>query len=391
MTVTFNLSDDKMILVTNALVSTSETITSLLEDTQSNNVTITVPVVYTSVFNYYFDFLNSIPIIINDVNTLLLCFKLESFFADNDFFTYLIPAAHMLWKDFYPHINELPDPRLMYLHAPYEFLPDAYIKRSTFFNEWIRLNQNKQITVNGDEMYYTWITTISKSLVEIDSDHVTREVDGLYTKYGLKDVWYTDINNQIKQLESQYRYKSTRDGYTLGTKRYFTHRDGLQQGCYKNRQLKYQEHYARGKKHGLQRAWYVDENGSESHHGGKLKYQVNIDSRTGFIMCETNFESGQLMSRNNYIDMISLDYIPQNLRDEAEKIEIYIDPMDKSVYGARHCLNQRWHINEQLEDQDNYVYGKLDGIQRTWSSDGHLIYKDLYYMDKFIIKLPLSE
>jgi len=407
MTVTLVLSDDKIVQVPNTIVSTSKVITSCLEDTESDNVTITVPVVYTTVCNYYLDVLNDKPIIINDVDTLLICFKMESFFADDKFLKQLICMSYLLWKDFYPHINELPNARTVYLHTPYEFLPDAHIKTSTFFNEWIHLNQDREITVNGDGAYQTkvqYITERFQTLMEVNSYHTVSEQHGTYSYYQLRDIWYTDNTGQLKQVKSQNRFKSKSS--RVGKRALFTNRDGLQQGWYDNGQIKYQENYIEGKKHGLQQGWNKNNNG----HNSKLKYQANINSKTGSILLEkwhtndSNQNDGnqkdssqkdssqnrQLMIRNNYVDD-NQTTIPPGLNCVAVKTELYRDSMDTCIYGIRHGLQESWYSNGKLKSQDNYIYGSLDGVQKEWSKDGQLVYKELYNMDKFVQNLPLLE
>jgi len=115
-----------------------------------NDVTIVVPTAYTSVFNIYSNFLdyNELQYVDNDskqcvltVDTLLLCFNMESFFIDYMFFNYLICKSYSVWNDFHPHIHALPDSKTVYLHCSHKFIPVEYINDPTFFNMWIDINQ----------------------------------------------------------------------------------------------------------------------------------------------------------------------------------------------------------------------------------------------------------
>ena len=69
------------------------------------------------------------------VDTLILCFKMESYFTDDKFFKYLMSKAYPVWEEFYPRIHELPDEYLVYLYTPYEFVPDVYILIDHYFSK----------------------------------------------------------------------------------------------------------------------------------------------------------------------------------------------------------------------------------------------------------------
>jgi len=107
------LIDDKRTEVDNSLLRTSETVTNLLSDLQLTDVEFTIPSQYsTSVVSIYLDFVNKISYnngevvypddlpVVDNVNTLLSCFRMESLFADNAFFVYLMKQAYGIWDDF---------------------------------------------------------------------------------------------------------------------------------------------------------------------------------------------------------------------------------------------------------------------------------------------------
>jgi len=117
-------------------------------------------------FDIYFNFLthHDAHTHIKQVNILLMCFNMESFFDDDTFLKYLITETHIyiyiypVWNEFYSHIGELPDEREMYLYTPYQFVPDTYMNKPSFFNQWISINQNKNIILNNYEVYHTVVT-----------------------------------------------------------------------------------------------------------------------------------------------------------------------------------------------------------------------------------------
>jgi len=405
MTVTFVLSDGKEVKVPNSVTSTSIAISSLLDDTGLKNVTIDVPAAYTTVFKYYLGLLNDSRIRINDVDILLLCFNMESFFVDDTFFKYLIFEAYPLWNSFYPHIGELPDERSVYLYAPYEFLPDVYVERFVFFDEWTRINDGKQIFINVGEVYYTKVTYTNRdgeTLMVISNDHIINTGDETSLKYGLEEMWYIDVSNQIKRLKSQYRYKVIGKHLSLGEQYDLEDMYGLHEEWYKNGQLESHKYYINGHIYGLSQGWY--DNGQIEHQGryidsnnntvskgwyknGKLRYQ-KVMLREGKLFLEEQwYESGQLASRviTTY-EEFSLQCVVENWYENGKPLSRY-----KTVSDRLDGLEESWYENGQMDTQSNHVYGSLNGIQRHWSEDGQLLYERLYEMNKLVSELPLLE
>jgi len=186
MTVEFVISETNKVVVPNSvIVSNSEYIKSLMSDLNTQNLSIDVPVRLIPVFDIYIDFLNRNPRSINNikqsiksVSDILTCFDMESYFADNKFFKYLISQTYTMWDEFYPNISKLPDDRTVYLYTPYEFVPHKYMSNPVFFNRWVYINQNKYITLkrnNGllaqrNEIHYTYTTYYSNERIkELDT------------------------------------------------------------------------------------------------------------------------------------------------------------------------------------------------------------------------------
>ena len=148
MTVTLSI-DGRRIELVNANCCTSEMIMSLLSDVQLDDVVITVPVEYLSVIDEYVNYItaiNSTPILqISDVERLVRCFFMETFFADSSFLSQLIRCAYGIWCEFLPFIPSLPSKRQIYLHCPYEYVPDDYMNKEAFFNEWLQINANTKV------------------------------------------------------------------------------------------------------------------------------------------------------------------------------------------------------------------------------------------------------
>ena len=90
------------------------------------------------------------------VDTLILCFKMESYFTDDKFFKYLMSKAYPVWEEFYPRIHELPDEIFgISLHSLWIRSRCIYINRPLFFKEWLQINQNKGVMLYGKKVYHT--------------------------------------------------------------------------------------------------------------------------------------------------------------------------------------------------------------------------------------------
>jgi len=309
MTVTFALSDGEVAHVPNSLTPSSKVITSLLADTQSHDVTIDVtidvPNEYTPVFDFYLDFLNGNPLTINDVNILLDCFDMESFFADDEFFTYLMSQAYSMWNEFYPLIETLPDERLIYLHSPYGVIPTKYFSMPSFFNEWLNINQNKRIILNGNpvmtssnqsyddsEIYRTSVTHYDNHLTSNSSgDMRTRakkQIKDLkayhtinHVKFGkeLEMGWYENGNPKFVHTFNNVRYV---EQHNVGRERNVNSlvatlrkEDGLQASWYSNGNRKYRCMYVNGDPVGVREQWY--ENGQVQ----QVKHYNNNGEKNG--------------------------------------------------------------------------------------------------------------
>ena len=213
MTVSFIVSDnsglssDQKVDVPIHIIKSSKYINSLILDCGIDDITIKVPQQYNSVFDIYLNVLNSNYTPVNDVSKLLDCFSaadlrfnMETFFADDMFFNYLMTQSYMIWNEFYSHINSLLDTRMVYLHTPYEFVPQKYMNTSSFFKDWIQINQNNIITINYNKVYYTNTTYYGNSTY-IKTMEVCHTVDRQITGYKLEQKWY-----ESGQLSYHYSY-----------------------------------------------------------------------------------------------------------------------------------------------------------------------------------------
>jgi len=419
MTVTLIIGQEE-IKVDNSTLRTSELVSNLLSDLQQSNVEISVPLQYVPVINIYLVFVNQtsshgkeeahhsdLPAI-NDVKTLALCFVMESFFADSTFFAYLISQAHGIWSAFHLHIPSLPDDRSVYLHSPYEFVPGKYRNRPSFFKDWLAINHNKEVVVNGNEIYHTRVTYYDngclkefKTYQTINGKEIGSEHRGTWyshgqptyrgnfrdgQRHGLWEHWYemsiaqeslnksSDMSSDMfkdmfedasvehkGQLQYRYNYKNGK-------------KDGLQEEWYadsslargEEAQLQYQHNYKDDKRDGLQQAWYSS---------GQRWYQTNCKNDESHGLHKGWHMNGQLQYWGNY----------KNGKEDGLWEEWYANgQLEYRGYykdGLRHGLWEAWYVSGQPDFRGNYKNGKEDGLREAWFADGqpkHQNYSSMY-------------
>ena len=275
MTVTL-LTDKESVGLDNSLFQTSDRIKDALADLQQDDIELEIPPQYWSVIDIYLEFIgkiyfddegeviypNDLPVI-SDIKTLLLCFDMESFFADHAFFVYLMTQTYTLWSEFFPYIHTLPDERLAYLYTPYEFVPEEYRQRPAFFKEWLEINANKEVVLNSNEDYHTEVIYYKNN--QVKELKVYHTVDGVKVGYGFEEAWYDN-----GQLEYRANYKNGQsDGllyetwYINGQRKYRCNykdgeRDGLCEAWYDNGLSWYRHNYKSDTRNGLWEEWYIN-------------------------------------------------------------------------------------------------------------------------------------
>lgn len=269
MTVTFLVNQEE-VRVDNVLLQNSQLVKDVISQLAKDDISIPIAADYSVVINIYLEFVKvahspPLPVgqlpVINDVNQLLLCFFMESFFVDSSFLIYLIGQAHGLWKDFLPHIQRLPDERTIYLYSPYEFIPDDYRQKASFFDEWLALNDNKQVILNRDnsKIYYIQVSYHSNGqLRKVKAYH--RTVNGKKRGYDYRIGWYS--NGHLKFQGSCKEGKC----------------HGFWKNWHSNRQLKFQGYYKNDKIDGMLEGWDNDGRPSyrKSYKMSKLMSEVHF-------------------------------------------------------------------------------------------------------------------
>lgn len=284
MTITLLIGQRK-VEVNNLTLRNSKLVREAVVDLGQTDIDIDVPLEYSSVINIYLDFISKISYdeeekvvypdnlpVITDIDTLLLCFFMESFFADDTFFLYLMYQAYGIWSEFYPDVKLLPDERSIYLYTPYEFVPQEYMDKESFFKEWLDINANKDVTLDKTEVYHTEVTYHSNGKVrDLKTYHtINGEKRGLFHER----AWYT-----TGQPRYQNNYKDDK-------------KNGLLKGWYENGQPWYRFNYKDNETVGLQEAWYAN---------GKLK-SLRYVADEGDSLSEGWYENGQYQFLDIYKD-----------------------------------------------------------------------------------------
>jgi len=410
MTVTFVLSNGETPQVPNSLVSTSNLITSLMADANLDDVEIDVPDVYTYVFHYYINVLNNKHTIINDdnnvdeddetnkltVDKLLVCFNMESFFADDMFFDYLLRWAYRIWDSFYSHINVLPSEHLIYLHTPYEFVPTKYMNRPQYFKQWLQINQDIKVKLNTNDIYYTIVGYYNdddgdagghnqryeaNQIKYLEVYHTTcninmgREIYKEWYRDGQPSLEYNYVDDIMDGLQLEWYENNSSvidnnlnnddDDDSKGGKLKYIHvyvrglKHGLQLYWYKSGRIMHKNNYLDGIRHGLQQTWY-DNKGQQV--SDQLESECNYDKGLEHGLQLHWYNNGKLKSQENYID------------------------------GKKHGFQETWTVNDGiLKHKFHYTKGKLDGIQKAWNDAGQFIYQEIYDMGKLIPDFPYQQ
>jgi len=280
MTVTL-IVDQEIIELDNVTFRTSKAIVGALADTGKTDVEIKVLPEYWPVIGIYLNFIGGVSYddkdqlvypdnlpVIDDAKTLSVCFYMESFFDDQVFFGYLMKQAYAMWSKFLPLIDGCPHDRQIYLYSPYEFVPVQYRESPIFFEEWLTINANKEIVLEGDVTYYNQVWYHKNKQVE--------KVRCYHGSPGKKEVinhtpWPCMGPSADAFRQTGYEISMTwRENGQLWCRAIYKdgEQDGLTEAWYDNGQIMEMETFKGNRRHGPTQTWYQD---------GKLKSIVEYD------------------------------------------------------------------------------------------------------------------
>jgi len=146
----------------------SELVSDMLSLSCNSDCKIVFPTKYLSLAIIYTNFLNDTNVVtITDKQVLLLCFDMESYFAHDEFFDYLISQLLTSWSKLFSVAFSITNPdlkRKIMLQLPYDLIPsEPYMNNPLFFKQWIKTQHPLEITVDSKKVYHKELDINSKS------------------------------------------------------------------------------------------------------------------------------------------------------------------------------------------------------------------------------------
>lgn len=249
--ITFTIGDDKIVVPSdNKKIKRSNFITQYIKDfggessntnNNNNNTKIEIPFdpQYDDVIDIYIYFIKDKRLELINVNIIVKAINFAVLLDDEYYLQYLVEQAYNLWSWFYPLLKNLvPEVcRYVYLYTPYTFVPDDYMRAPTFFEEWLVINGNRSITLDGNKVYWTKISYEDECREEMEVYHTVNNKSVGYKKIMR---WY--LNGNVSS-ESEYK-----DNKVHGTHTHY----------YSNGVMLSEENYDNGSAQGQWLQWYED-------------------------------------------------------------------------------------------------------------------------------------
>lgn len=284
-----------------------------------------VPEKYQDVISDYINFLQNEDIWKCLANRL----SMAIFFEDDKYFNFLLQQAYDNWSSFKDYVEGLADETQweIYLHIPYEFVPKKFMDDASFYKKWIELNKNKEIILNGNEVYHTKVEYYPKFRNAIKSVVIYHTING-------EEIGYKQINEYYK------------DGTPLEYKQFMNGKEnGVWLEWYSNGQLFSRKYYDKGVKNGEFESWWPN----------------------GQIKSRSFYDHGQLSG-------------PSMLWSEDGQLE------QEEYYenGQPHGLYRMWYQNGKPMYEGENINGKREGLWKDWewSGERYRLTETLYKNDE---------
>lgn len=319
---------------------------------QNPNIEIPIPKKFYDLIDNYIDFLNDKPKNIRNVDELLTCYDMESFFDDKNYLLYLVRQAYKFWDEFYPLISTFPvrTEEEIYLHTPYQYVPKALINDPEFYEHWLEINKNKAIILNGDEKYSTKITYYDNGNMKellFDNDQFSYANP---KRFEIKKIWYENGNLASKEEAVGNQTKKMR--------------------WFENGRLSVEEEFINDNRHGIFREW-----GDE----GQPYLEKEFENGKKQGVWREWYENGQLRYEGRYVDnqaqgpWIGWHYDSQP--DQPRYIGGYLN-------SKEHGLWKKWYRPGDLQFEGEFNNGEKVGFWREWYPGGELEYEGYYVNGK---------
>ena len=131
--------------------------------TNTEDLTIYVPLQYNPVIGNYINFLHGKPTEITTVSKLSECFVMNIYFLDPNYFNYLMSQLLIHWTSnkLYGVLDAITIPGLVddiCLHLPFNLLPDNYKLQPNFVKDWFATTGNKDVLQDDDTKIVSEVT-----------------------------------------------------------------------------------------------------------------------------------------------------------------------------------------------------------------------------------------
>jgi len=146
-----------------------------------------------SLYIYFLYGLDMTDVYVVDRNTMINCLAIYDYTGDNNFFRFLLRCLFKLWTVLSPvlYSNRVSEEVKweLWLHSPYQLLPESWQLDTVFMKLWQAREDNKHVIINGNE--------------EFEFEHVTEKVT---TDNGDDDEQETALITVIDKVTSYSRH-----------------------------------------------------------------------------------------------------------------------------------------------------------------------------------------
>jgi antitoxin component YwqK of YwqJK toxin-antitoxin module len=136
-----------------------------------------------SLYVYLLEGKDTTNVYVVDRQTMIGCLAIYDFTSDIQFFNFLLKSLFNLWTVLSPVLygnkvtNEVKWE--IWLCCPYQLLPDSWQENTTFMRMWKSRQDNKHITVNGDEVFdFEHVTATTQAVDNNNLDEAEDENEG---------------------------------------------------------------------------------------------------------------------------------------------------------------------------------------------------------------------
>jgi len=249
-----------------------------------------------AVSNYIYFLTHNEPrkAVICNRNVMVECLKVYSVTGDMNYFNFLVGQLHEFWSILSPILFDRTNyqvdsdiKRDLFLHCPHELLPDNYLNNKIFFKQWLSINNDNPISIDGGSQTFTYKSSdktsnkifnstcknnyadyniVSRSIVDTSNNSLL--TDTLFD--GISQYKSTYENEQKNYVNEQSYINGNSNGpsnvYNLRTGKLFTHSyyinnklEGLNVDYFDDGHISLEEHYHNGIVDGVIKSYYDNE------------------------------------------------------------------------------------------------------------------------------------